>query len=106
MNCFPEVLKSENKEIFKEIYCDFVSCRFRELVYCHILLEDENNYFDLDVIKKTYKLTDEQHINITDNLIKELEQLGWKCKKSFGQTALFIYSTENPPPSCWDDSLV
>jgi len=37
---------------------------------------------------------------------EELEELGWKCKKSFGQTALFIYSTENPPPSCWDDSLV
>jgi hypothetical protein len=106
MNCFPTVLKAENKEIFKEIYCDVVLCSFRERVYCHILLEDENNYFDLDIIKKTYKLTDEQHLNITDTIIQELEELGWKCKKSFGQTALFIYSTENPPPSCWDDSLV
>jgi hypothetical protein len=106
MNCFPDFLKSENKEIFEENYSDFVLCRFRELVYCHILLGDENNYVDLDVIKKTYKLTDKQHLDITDNIIQELEQLGWKCKKSFGQTALFIYSTENPPPSCWDDTLV
>ena len=51
--------------MFKEIYCDVVSCSFRERVYRHILLEDENNYFDLDIIKKTYKLTDEQHLNIT-----------------------------------------
>ena len=43
---------------------------------------------------------------MSEIIIKELEELGWKCKLSYGQTALFIYSTENPPPSCWDDSFV
>jgi hypothetical protein len=31
----------------------------------------------------------------------ELTQLGWKCKLSYGDTALFIYTSENPPAGCW-----
>ena len=106
MNAFPQVLNVKNKDNFLENYYNMVLCLVRERVYTHILIEKENSYFDLERLKKTYKLTDEQYIKMSEIIIKELEELGWKCKLSFGQTALFIYSTENPPPSCWDDSFV
>ena len=43
--------------------------------------------------------------NMTSKIIEELQELGWKCKTSFGGTGLFIYSTENPPPNCYDDTF-
>ena len=47
-------------------------------------------------------------MNLTKQLVKEvipeLEKNGWKCKTSFGGTGLFIYSSENPPPNCFEDS--
>lgn len=106
MNAFPQVLNVKNKDNFPEHYYNMVLCLVRERVYTHVLIEKENSYFDLERLKKTYKLTDEQYIKMSEIIIKELEELGWKCKLSYGQTALFIYSTENPPPSCWDDSFV
>ena len=106
MNSFPNILNPENKNKFQEIYYNMVLCLFRESVYKHVLAKDENNYFDLEKLKTNYKLTDDQCLQMSDIIINELQELGWKCKKSFNQTALFIYSTENPPPSCWDDSFV
>ena len=37
--------------------------------------------------------------------VKELKELGWNCKLSFGGTGLFIYSTENQPRGCWDSDF-
>jgi len=37
-----------------------------------------------------------------ESIVADLvDNLGWKCKLSFSDTGLFVYSTENPPPSCW-----
>lgn len=103
MKKFPEELKVENKENFGLILVDKCIKKLRQDIYSHILKGEENNYFSIDTwVIKNYKnnLSTTQSI-ILEQIIPELEDLGWKCKLSFGNTGLFIYSTENPPPSCW-----
>ena len=74
-----------------------------------MIREDENTYFDLEkfgcIYFKNKKNKEELLHKLLNDIIPEITKLGWKCKKSFGGTALFIYSSENPPPSCWDDGL-
>lgn len=36
-------------------------------------------------------------------IIKEIEYIGWKTKLTYGNTAMFIYSTENPPANCYEE---
>lgn len=104
MNEFPYTLNVSNKNNFPEIHYNKILCLLRKKIYNHIIKEDENNYFDLDIFNKSFvkdkKILDKMLIVI----MKELIELGWKCKLSFGGTALFIYS-ENLPTSCWDDTF-
>jgi len=98
---FPSMLNVNNKDSFQEIYYNRVLCYVRRDIYEHIISQDENNYFDLEKFQHKYKLTVDNRDTIATTIIQELENIGWKCKKSFGDTALFIYSSENPPKSCW-----
>ena len=105
MKTFPNILNVENKDNFNEIYYNRVLCYLRRDLYEHILCNSENSYFDLDKFTRPYKITEEQLINMTKTVMKELEELSWKCKLSFQDTGLFIYSSEKPPVSCWEDDL-
>ena len=118
MNQFPETLQLNNKENFKNLNYDRVLSLLRENIYKHIInyesIKDENDYFDTDTFckkhdvekfAKTYCEQDGKKITYISKMLKtiidELKELDWKCKLSFNDTGLFIYSTENPPPSCW-----
>jgi hypothetical protein len=61
----------------------------------------ENEYFDLD----TFNIKNNVSMKVLHQMVKEiiieLEKSGWKTKLSFGDTGLFIYSTEEQPKSCW-----
>lgn len=60
--------------------------------------KNENEYFNLDkYIECNYPFMSE----ILDEIKADLDDLCWNYKMSFGDTALFIYTTDNPPPSCW-----
>lgn len=100
MQDFPVHLKPENKSKFPTIRQNRLKLKLRRELYDHIISHSENEYFSLDKFNEQVK-----DMNLTqklaDSMITDLEKLGWKCKKSYGDTALFIYSTENPPPSCW-----
>ena len=62
----------------------------------------ENDYIDLDLVLRQYCDNNTCMLKkIIDTITEELHTLGWKTKLSFGDTGLFIYSTENPPTSCW-----
>lgn len=103
MKSLPQELHCKNKINFKDINYDRILGMFRQQIYEHIInRKDENDYFALDVFEtkflKEYPNTIE---TMTKTIIKELELLEWKCKLSFGDTGLFIYSTEKPPRSCW-----
>lgn len=109
MKEFPNILNVKHKKQFISIYIDRVMCYLRKEIYEHVISEDENSYFDLEKFGRVYfknKKNREELVNkLADDIIPEISKLGWKCKRSFGGTALFIYSSENPPPSCWDDGL-
>lgn len=98
MNSFPSEINKDNKENFNNLFNNMVLCMIREDIYRLLISrKDENEYIDLDKYYSKYG----KNINIIDTIITELNQLGWKTKLSFGDTGLFVYSTENPPTSCW-----
>ena len=107
MKEFKNSLHVKNKKNFEQEYFNAVMSYLRKDIHEHIIKSDENEYFELDkFVKKYYKINIENIIKVvSDLIIPELTHLGWNCKKSYGGTALFIYSTEKPPPSCWDSDL-
>ena len=105
MNSFTPEISPNNKHNFPDIYHDHVSSDIRKNIYEHIIANDENSYFCLDKLHDKYNHDKTKIDLIIKNIIKELTLLNWKCKLSFGGTALFIYSSEKPPPSCWDDGF-
>ncbi len=106
MREFPDSLNVKEKDKFPNIYNNRVLCYLRKSIYEHVISQDENSYFDLEKFVRTYYKDSKDIEKLQVNLvIQELEEIGWKCKLSFGGTALFIYSTLNPPSSCWDDGL-
>jgi len=106
MNKFPSFLEVKNKENFKEIYLEKIICNVRSDICIYMLQRDhENTYWDLDKFNLKHLKDMDKLKKIVDKIVDELIALGWKCKYSFGSTALFIYSSKNPPPSCWEDGL-
>lgn len=109
MKDFPTILNVSEKKRFPEIYYNRVVCYLRKAIYEHIISHDENSYFDLEQFCRTHynEHTEKENMisKLSETIIPEIKNLGWKCKLSFGGTALFIYSTDKPPPSCWDDGL-
>ena len=104
MKHFPSILNVNNKDNFPILYYNRILCYLRRKIYEHIIKEDENNYFDLDMFSISYNIKDQKIIQkMVGVLIEELHKLGWKCKLSFGETGLFIYSSDKPPPSCWTE---
>ena len=109
MKEFPTIFNTKQKKHFPDIYFTRVLCYLRREIYEHVLNQDENNYFDIEKFSRKYyknnKDRDKIMLKLSNSIIQEIENFGWKCKLSFGGTALFIYSSEKPPPSCWDDGL-
>ena len=106
MKEFPTLLHVKNKENFSEINYERVLSIFREEIYRQIIQyktdADENNYFELDGFGRAYFDGDMDSIQkMAKTVVAELENLGWKCAFGFGDTALFVYSTEEKPKSCW-----
>lgn len=96
------LIKTENKGLFKTMRVKIIFDKLRKKIYEHILEENENNFFDIEKFNKKYLKNLQHTLDIIKDIIVELEDAGWKCKLSYGNTALFIYSTEKPPPSCWE----
>lgn len=61
----------------------------------------EEDFFDLENARVNFGAKGSVFDDIVLAVCKELNNKGWKTKLSFGDTGLFIYSTENPPPNCW-----
>jgi hypothetical protein len=101
-----------DKESFSLKYNEIILNYLREDIYFFLLSRDytdklenqiiilENTFFDFGNFKMKRNIIK----NITENIeiiIKELNDVGWKTFLGFGNTAIFIYSTEEKPPSCW-----
>ena len=101
MKSLPEEIDVSNIKNFQNLYYEDVLCSFRKYVYDTIVKrKDETEYVDLDFLKKYFT----KHLcskKIVEKICSELHELGWKTKLSYGDTGLFIYTTENPPHNCW-----
>jgi hypothetical protein len=100
MDKFPDYLNVLHKDNFNTIKYNRLENIFREDVFIHLInRKNENDYIDLDKYLSNF---DKNEISkIFYKIRDEIHALGWKTKLSFGDTGLFIYSTENPPSSCW-----
>ena len=105
MKEFPECLNVKNKKAFENIRYSRIVCYLRKELYEHMIGNDENNYFDIDKFSSTYSVELDDKNKMINKIIEELSELGWKCRLSFGGTGLFIYSSENPPSSCWESDF-
>lgn len=103
MNSFPITIRVENKLNFAEMNIDRITSIFREEIFTTIIRrKDENEYIDLDTFSRQYCGNKSNTMNIILNKIRdELHNLGWKTELSFGDSGLFIYSTDEKPTSCW-----
>lgn len=107
MEKLPSMLKPKNKDNFPKFWEKNRISLLRQHIYEHVLCNDENSYFEIDAWAKKYydnNLPKTQEI-VEKYMIPELQYLGWKCKTSYGNTALFIYSTAGPPSSCYEDGF-
>jgi hypothetical protein len=106
MKQFPEIINIKNKDNFKNIFFENMLSSLRNCIFEHILREDENTFFDIDKWCRDNLGNDVDAVKIMiEKLMSELIDKGWNCKISYGGTALFIYSTESPPPSCFEDGF-
>jgi hypothetical protein len=106
MNKFPEEINIKDKVLESDSFSvynyDRVIKLLRQEIYDLIVSrKDENEYFDLDTfsIKNNYNY--HKLIQMLNEIVLELDNLGWKTKLSFGNTGLFIYSSDDTPSSCW-----
>lgn len=108
MEKFPQDIIVSNKDRFPEMRVHFALCQLRADIHEHLLRrKNEEDYFSLDTWAKKHfdGRVRALHRRILSDIIPELEALGWKAKTSFGNTGLFIYSTEDPPVNCFVDGF-
>jgi len=105
MKEFPNHLRPVNKDRFPKYCYDRNLAYLRKEVFELILLGDENSYFELDNFARKYRLKKGEIEQMRDIIMKELVQLGWNVKTSFGGTGLFVYSTSTLPHSCYEDEF-
>lgn len=105
MKELPQRLHVKNKDDFREYYYKRTMCYLRREIYEHVLSSIENFYFTLEDFRVKYKLSGQEISSMSATIMDELRNLGWTCQLSYGGTALFIYSTVDPPPLCYPDGF-
>jgi hypothetical protein len=108
MDYFTDNINVKNKSNFSSMFYSLYLSYLRKEIFEHMIkyVDDENNYFDIGSWCKKNINQDETILDqMIKTIIKELEDKGWNCKLSYGGTALFIYSSEKPPHSCFEDGF-
>lgn len=104
MKFFPKSLNPKNKEKFVDLKYGRCKCYLRRAIYEHIINHEEKEYFSLDEFNQTRVGNMKMTQKLCDDIIVELEKLDWKCKKSYGNTALFIFA-DKPPSNCYEEGF-
>jgi hypothetical protein len=104
MKTFSENINVKNIKKFSELNFFRNLCYLRKEIYEHIISREETDYFQIDKFQKEFLRNNSEFVSKLMNIvIKELKDLGWNCKLGFGDTALFIYSTDKTPVTYWED---
>jgi hypothetical protein len=109
MKEFPNRMHVDNKDNFPQLFYDRYLCYLRRDIF-ELLINrngDENNFLCLDTwCRNNIQNRKDLMGQMRDTVIKEIEETTkWKCKLSYGGTGLFVYSTDEPPSSCFEDGL-
>jgi len=103
MDSLPNNIHANNQESFQKINYERLVSLFRQEVYESLLKrKDDNEYIDLDgFTARHFNRKLNTVMKIVEQVCCELKILGWNTKLSFGDTGLFIYSSDKQPKSCW-----
>jgi len=104
MKLFPKELNVANKATFPTLFYERTKCYLRRDIYEHMISKPENDYFAINTFNEQKVNNLELTKKMVQEIIPELEALGWKCQLAFGQTGLFIYS-DKKPANCYDDGF-
>ena len=105
MKEFPKKINVNNISNFPKFLFDRNVAYLRREITENVLKGNEESYFDLEKFKTCFNLSTETIMSMLSIVRSELSDLGWNTKLSFGKTALFIYSTEEPPSNCYEDEF-
>lgn len=105
MNKFPDSLNPKNKANFSLEYSQRILVKLREEVYLHILSHKDTDYYDLDKFRVLNHPLSVGALNkMTEQIMIELNKIGWKTRTAYGKTGLFIYDGEKPV-NCYEDNF-
>jgi hypothetical protein len=94
MNGFPDDLYTPEK--FQEILDQIHLSKMRKKVYIQILRNQQSDFFDLELFNRLYVKNMKKTEELSEVVIKELDDKGWKTFVGYGGTALFFYDKEKP----------
>lgn len=104
MNFFPEKLHVSNKDNLNELYKEYIQTKLRKSLFEFITKGNESDFFDIDMFISRNEI-DKNLVSVEDvfkPVLDELKQLGWNHSYSRGNSILFIHSSAEPPPNCFD----
>lgn len=82
--------------LFQDILDKEHLCKLRKKIYFHILKNDQNDFFDLELFNRKYVKNMEKVENFSKIIIDELKTQGWNTFIGYGGTGLFFYDKEVP----------
>lgn len=98
MNSLPETISVANRETFRLQFIEQKKARFRKEVVNFLLKRDrENDFIDIDQFNRKHVLDMKLTQEIVEAVSNELKELGWYPLLGFGDTGLYILSTEEKP---------
>ena len=101
MDKFSLNIKPENKDTFSELRYEKNINILRREIHDFIIEGKEDDFFDFVIFDKRINKDMKTTKKMCEQVITDLNELGWKTKLSYGDTGLFIYSSENPPTNAW-----
>ncbi len=104
METFPDWLNPTETENIRGKNVERIAGLLRKAICEHISQRpSEEDYFDVESFRTGTQtgMKRDDFYKLLNPVAKELRELGWKTKMSFGNTGLFVYSTEEPPSTCW-----
>jgi hypothetical protein len=98
MQSFSGDISPLNKENFEKLWIEKSKDRLRKHIYNFILSRNnDNDFFDIDIFNRKYIKDINKTNNIVNDIVVELNKLGWKTYIGFGGTGLYIYDSDDLP---------
>jgi hypothetical protein len=101
METFSLTFHVSNKDKFSDEFFKKYLIKLRKIVADHMLRCNENDFVDLDTFNRKYVKDMAKTRQMAAIVSDELKQLGWNTLLGFGETGLYIYSTDEPPASAY-----